>query len=153
MSERTVTHATFVIERNYAASPEPVFAAFADPAKKRRWFAEREGLVGFETDFRVGGHEVTRSRMGAQTPFPGVELTNHTVYLDIVPDERLVLGYTMALAERRFSASLATIELVAEGEGTRLIFTEQAAFFAGSDGAQTREDGWRKLLEALAQEC
>jgi len=45
MSERTVNHSTFVIERHYAAAPERVFAAFADPAKKRRWFAEVERFV------------------------------------------------------------------------------------------------------------
>lgn len=86
VSDRNVTHATFVVERNYAASPERVFTAFSNPAQKRRWFAEREGLIDFVSDFRVGGHEATRSRMGDQTPFPGVELTNQTVFLDIVPN-------------------------------------------------------------------
>jgi hypothetical protein len=37
-------------------------------------------------------------------------------------------------------------------QGTELIFTEQAAFFEGADGPQMREEGWRKLLESLAQE-
>ncbi len=40
MEQLSVTHSTFVIERSYPTSPERVFAAFADPAKKRRWFAE-----------------------------------------------------------------------------------------------------------------
>ena len=35
-----VTHATFTIRRAYPAAPERVFAAFSDPAKKRRCFAE-----------------------------------------------------------------------------------------------------------------
>jgi DNA-binding response OmpR family regulator len=46
MEERSVIHSTFVIERSYPATSERVFAAFADPTKKRRWFAE------------AGGHEV-----------------------------------------------------------------------------------------------
>ena len=32
MTERSVTHATFVIERTYDATPARVFAAWADPA-------------------------------------------------------------------------------------------------------------------------
>ena len=45
-TERSVTHSTFSIERKYTAKPERVFAAFADPAKKRRWFGEGEGRDG-----------------------------------------------------------------------------------------------------------
>lgn len=77
MSERSVNHSTFVIERSYPADRDRVFATFSDPVKKRHWFAEG---------------------------------------------------------------------------GTKLIFTEQAAFFEGGDGPQMREDGWRQLLERLSQE-
>jgi hypothetical protein len=39
VTERSVTHDTFVVERSYPASPARVFAAWADPAAKARWFA------------------------------------------------------------------------------------------------------------------
>lgn len=154
MTEQTVTHHTYVIERIFAAAPEAVFAAFANPALKRRWFAEGEGAetVAFEMDFRPGGTERTERMMGKNTPFPGVILTNDTVYQDIVPNRRLVAAYTMTLGERRISASLTTYELVPDGGGTKLIFTEQGAFFEGSDGPQMRQGGWQKLLERLANE-
>jgi uncharacterized protein YndB with AHSA1/START domain len=38
MQKPTTIHSTFVLERNYHATPERIFAAFADPAKKRRCF-------------------------------------------------------------------------------------------------------------------
>jgi uncharacterized protein YndB with AHSA1/START domain len=62
MSQRSVTHDTFVIERTYDASPARVFAAWADPAVKARWFADAGGSANaeFEFDFRVGGREVNR---------------------------------------------------------------------------------------------
>ena len=55
MTERSVTHATFAVEHSYAAPPAQVFAAFADPAIKRRWFAEGDGweVEQFEVDFRA----------------------------------------------------------------------------------------------------
>jgi uncharacterized protein YndB with AHSA1/START domain len=64
MSQRSVTHATFTIERTYDAPPRRVFKAFADPAIKRRWFAEGEGweIEEFMVVFRVGGTERSRFR-------------------------------------------------------------------------------------------
>jgi len=151
MQQTSVTHSTFVIERSYRATPERVFAAFSDPATKRRWFAEANGRQAevFESDFQVGGRERTVSLLGETTPFPGVALTNDTVFLDIVPNRRVVLAYTMSLGENRISGSLATFEFLATETGTDLVYTEQGAFYEGSDGPARREDGWRKLLDSL----
>jgi uncharacterized protein YndB with AHSA1/START domain len=158
MSPRTaVVHSSFRIERTYPAPPSRVFAAFADPAIKRRWFVADTGWSVREhsLDFRVGGGERVVSLFGGGPPGAppaGTEMGNDTTYLDIVPDERIVFAYTMAAAGRRFSASLATVELLPEGAGTRLTFTEQAAFFEGADGPALREQGWKALLDALGAE-
>ena len=152
--QRSVTHSTFVIERVYPVAPERVFAALSNPEAKRRWhsdFNSRETLE-FQSDFRVGGAEHALYRMGQSTPLPGAELLNRAVYLEIVPGERIVTAYTMALNSRIFSASLATFQLAPAEAGTLLTFTEQGAFFEGSDGPQMREAGWRKLLDAVAAE-
>jgi len=151
-AEKTATHATFVIERSFPNTPEQVFAAFADPAKKRRWFGSPNGADEFEMDFRVGGRERTRRRITEDSPVKGAVFTNDSTYQDIVPDRRIVIAYTMSMNDQRISASLITFELVAAGKGTDLIFTEQAAFFEGADGAQMRQGGWTSLLDKLAAE-
>ena len=148
MTERSVTHATFNIERTYDSPPAKVFKAFADPAIKRRWFAEGEGweIDEFVADFKVGGDERSRFRFRGDTP-----IRNDTTYHDIVPNERIIIGYTMTIGENRISASLATFEFKPAGNGTQLVFTEQGAFLDGLDNAGPREAGWRDLLEALGR--
>lgn len=149
MSERSVTHSTFVIERNYPAAPERVFAAFSDPAKKRRWFAEGDEfeIEHYALDFQVGGREEARFR-GKN----GFTFTNRTVFQDILPGRHIVFAYTMSMGDKRISSSQATVEFLGKDQGTLLVFTEQAAFFEGADGPKMRQDGWTLLLEALGKE-
>jgi hypothetical protein len=52
----------------------------------------------------------------------------------------------------RISASLATVELLPDGAGTRLIYTEQGAFLDGADRPADREAGCRALLDNLDAE-
>jgi len=149
MAERSVTHATFSLERSYDAAPARVFGAWADPGRKRRWFAEGEGwqIDEFTADFKVGGFERSRFRFKG-----GVPIRNDTTYHDIVPDERIIFAYTMTIGENRISASLATIEFRPDGgRGTKLVFTEQGAFLDGLDKVESRQGGWGELLEALGR--
>jgi len=150
MKEKSVVHGTFTIERNYPVTPQRVFAAFSDPEKKQRWFTDPDEspVDEFHMDFRVGGKELKRF----QVTKLGFICTNETIYLDIIPDSRIVFVYTMSAGDMRFSSSQATVELFASELGTLLIFTDQGAYFEGADGPQLREGGWRELLENLATE-
>jgi uncharacterized protein YndB with AHSA1/START domain len=146
MSERSAHHATFVIERTYAAPPTRVFNAWADPAAKARWFVGPDdwSSSGYELDFRVGGQERV-----AGGPPGGPVHTYEATYQDIVPDERIVSTYDMYMDKTRISVSLATLEFKPADAGTRLIYTEQAVFLDGYDIPADRERGTRDLLDNL----
>lgn len=146
MTERSVVHSTFVIERHYPAPPEKVYFALSDPAAKKCWFFDPDSPMPsrHEMDFRIGGKEVN-----AGCPSDGQTHFFNAVYQDIVPNKRIVYSYELLFGETRVSVSLATIELIAEGKGTRLILTEQGAFFDGIDSPATRQHGTGELLDAL----
>jgi uncharacterized protein YndB with AHSA1/START domain len=154
IDQPTAVHATSVIERAYPAPPERVFAAFSDPAKKRRWFAEGDThtVDAYELELRVGGSERIVSTFGPGTPIAGTTLTFESRYLDVVPDRRIVFAQTLDRGTRRISAALVTIELLRSGGGTELVCTHQGTFFEGADGPRMREGGWRTLFERLAAE-
>src|SRR5262245_18694575 len=107
MSERSVTHDTMVIERTYPVPPGRVFAAWADPAVKARWFRgpDEWAAPGYELDFRVGGRE--RNQGG---PPGGPVYTYDALYQDIVPDERIVTTDRMRMDDTLISVSVATVE-------------------------------------------
>lgn len=146
---RTVAHDTFVIERSYAAAPARVFAAFADPVTKMRWFGDPGSAMNasHKMDFRVGGHE----SMAGGTPGGGPQFSFDVDYQDIVEEERIVYTYAMTMDGRRISVSVATIEILDNDGGTRLIVTEQGVFLDGLDSNAVREQGTHELLDALGR--
>ncbi|SFD09636.1 Uncharacterized conserved protein YndB, AHSA1/START domain [Bosea sp. CRIB-10] len=153
MSERTVVHADFTIERHYPTNPARVFAAFADPVAKRRWSTchDEGGLGEYSLDFREGGFETMRG-----APAPGNVYAMRAIYHEIVPRERIVYSYEMLRDDVRLSVSLVTLEFRGEGAGTRLVFAEQAVFLDGHDDPKAREQGtgigFDRLAEELARE-
>jgi uncharacterized protein YndB with AHSA1/START domain len=147
MSQRSVVHATFAIERTYDATPARVFGAWADPAAKASWFGPSDlPHESREFDFQVGGRE----RFEVAGP-DGAAYTFDSRYADIVQEQRIVYAYDMYREQTRISVSLATIELQASGAGTKLTFTEQGVFLDGHDTPAEREHGTRALLDNLGE--
>lgn len=148
MTDRNVVHATFCIERTYPVAPARAFAAWASAEAKAQWFAGPEGFECYERsmDFRPGGAE----RLWGK--HPGGKVSDFQAhYFEVIPDARIIYGYDMFVDGRKISVSLATIEFKPNGEGTRLVMTEQGAFLDGYDDAGSREEGTRWLLEKLGQ--
>jgi uncharacterized protein YndB with AHSA1/START domain len=146
MTTRSTMHATFVIEREYPHPPAKVFAAYANPKHKAKWFVGPDDWEksDHKLDFRVGGKE----SVSGGPPGGAVHYYKGTIW-DIVENERIVVGYEMHLDKTRISVSLGTTELTPSAKGTRLIYTEQGAYLDGYDDAGARERGTQELLAQL----
>lgn len=150
MTDRSVVHSTFVIERTYDAAPARVFAAWASQDAKSQWFGSPDdNNSNYDLDFRVGGRESWRGGQGG--PTGKSTFSFDAIYQDIVENERIVYAYDMHMDDERISVSLATVEFQAAGDGTLLTFTEQGAFLDGLDEPGRREEGTGSLLNALAE--
>ncbi|HWV20356.1 MAG TPA: SRPBCC family protein [Devosia sp.] len=147
--QRSVSHATFVLERRYKASAARVYRALSEPGAKAQWFTPPEtwGKDEQTMDFRIGGVETS---IGG--PVGGPVHAFHAVYQDIVPNERIVYSYFMMLDDVRISVSVSTFELVADGDFTKLKLTEMGAYLDGfDDGGRLREEGTNVLLDKLGR--
>jgi uncharacterized protein YndB with AHSA1/START domain len=146
MTERSVTHGTFNLQRVYEVPRERVFAAFATKEGKAGWFHGGDGYAIVERafEFREGGKEILVGRWET-----GMVTRMDLIYFDIVPNERIVYTYEMRLDGTKISVSLATIEFKAQGQGTRLLLTETGAYLDGYDDAGSREHGTNALIDKL----
>jgi uncharacterized protein YndB with AHSA1/START domain len=142
MTDSSVTHATFTLERTYPASTDVVFAAWADPAAKAAWFAGPDS--DHQLDFRVGGREVNHGRHS------GAELTFESWYRDIVDWRRIVYTSTMTTDGAVTTVSITTVELSSAEGGTRFVLTEQGTFLDGREVPSRRQQGTANWLDALA---
>jgi uncharacterized protein YndB with AHSA1/START domain len=150
MTEHSVAHGSFSIDRTYAATPRRVFDAWSSQPVKNQWFGEGDDFLAstdeYTLDFSVGGLE----RLGGELP-NGRTFGYTAVYHDIVDEQRIVVSYDVRIDGRRVSVSLMTVELSAVPEGTRLVLTEQGAFLDGLDSNDQRQEGAADSLDKLGE--
>ena len=125
-----------VIERTFNAAVARVWEALTNADEMRVWYFDLKEFkpeVGFEFEFVVE-HEGNRYH----------HLCRVT---DVVLQKKI--AYTWRYKGEPGN-SLVTIELLSEGDKTRLTYTEQGVHFDGLDSVEGREEGTRGLLEQLA---
>jgi uncharacterized protein YndB with AHSA1/START domain len=141
MTERSIAHGSFTIERSYGVPPARVFRAWADPKIKAKWFGAGPSEI---FDFKEGGREFASGAIDDQRTF-----TFDVRYYDIVPDNRIVYAYEMGMNGARLSVSVATIEFRPDGKGTKMVLREDGAFLDGLDTMEQRRAGTEFLVNAL----
>lgn len=144
MTERSVAHGSFTIERTYPHPVSKVFSAWSNPAFKRQWFGSPDAAKpGSVFEFREGGREYNAERMG-ETDFV-IDVS----YRDIVPDNRIIYTYEMHMNGQRISVSVATIEFTPKDGGTRMLLREDGAFLDGLDTSAQREAGTNYFVDQI----
>lgn len=148
MTDNSTDHGTVVVERTLDAPVARVYAGFADPKVRASWGAPSDTavLIYDETDFRVGGRDV--ARCGArEDPRYRVE----TRYIDIVHERRVVWTETIHELDKRLAANITTLELVPEGQRTRLKATVQVTSFVGVGMIENTKAGHTGSLANMAR--
>jgi uncharacterized protein YndB with AHSA1/START domain len=144
---RSTQHGTIRLERRYKAAPSRVFAAWAEPAARAQWDVPGRWVIAEQSfDFREGGRE--RKRFGPQDD---PRFVADTLYIDIVPERRIVFSYSMTSRGVPISVSLTTVELTLHERGTHVLLTEQVAFLDGKDNAANREEGLASMLDKIGE--
>jgi Uncharacterized conserved protein len=146
--DRRLAHSGFTLTREYPASLDDVWRAFAEEERKREWFGDGETFdrSAWAFDFRVGGRDIDEAE------FHGGPVSRYEgVYADIVEHVRIVTTYDMWLDGVHMSTSVASFEFEPTPHGTLLTHVEHGVFFDRFHAdAPQREEGMRGLLEALA---
>ncbi|WP_429911618.1 SRPBCC domain-containing protein [Glycocaulis sp.] len=144
----TLSHDTVRFDRSYDATPEQVFAAWADSEAMSRWAVPGpDHELRYETsDFRVGGRDLARCGAKGDLRFQA-----EVLYLDIVQNERIVLAETISEDGKPMCAALVSVSLAADGKGTRQIVTCQVTEFVPGMADGYRH-GYGASLDNLAGE-
>jgi uncharacterized protein YndB with AHSA1/START domain len=143
MTKRSITHATFTLERTYPVPAQRVFAAWADPKMKARWFAGDS--TRYHLDFRPDGIERNRGDHN------GKAISWESLYREIVPDERIVYTSVLSEDDTVITASLTTVEFTPHGPNTTLVLIETGAYLDGREQPAWREEGTGDWLDSLGR--
>ncbi|HET7776206.1 MAG TPA: SRPBCC family protein [Azospira sp.] len=141
------------LSRLIHAPRDKVYRAWTEAALLQQWFTPRPWTVAqVETDVRPGGASLV-----VMCSPEGLEFPSRGVYLEVVPNRRLVFtdAYTCAWepAAKPFMTVILTFDDAAEGQETR--YTALVRHWTVAD-RETHEkmgfhEGWAKATDQLAE--
>ena len=140
-----------VLTRLIDAPPAKVFQAWTDPALIVQWFTPKPWqTVRAETDVRPGGSSLIVMRGPDGTEFP-----NRGVYLEVVPNRRLVFTDAFTHAWTPSDKPFMTGVLTFEDEGGKTRYTARVLHWSAADRESHEKmgfhEGWGKATEQLCE--
>lgn len=157
MTTQTTTQApadrTLTLSRTFDAPPSLVFKAWTDPELIRQWFVPKPwSIAKVENDVRAGG-----SNLIVMRDPDGNEYPNRGVYLEVVPNERLVFtdAYVSAWEPSGKPFMTGIITFKAEDGGRKTRYTARVAHWNAEDREAHEKmgfhEGWGKCADQLAE--
>jgi len=137
----------FIVERSLDHPLSLVWWAFTDLDAKKVWFGG-EGdwdVTDHTLDFRTGGREHWRGRPRTDAPW----MTNDTLYLDIVPNERMIHVFYMTMDGKLFTTSQQILEFSGDDARSHIKLTEQIIYVDGIDHPEERREGTEGMMTKL----
>jgi len=133
------------------APREKLYRAWTDPALIPLWFCPKPwGVSKAETDVRPGGASLIVMRGPDGQEFP-----NRGVYLEVVPNEKLVFTDAYVAAWEPSEKPFMTAILTFEDEGGKTRYTARVRHWTAEDVAQHEamgfETGWGIATDQLEE--
>jgi len=151
MSSETARH-ELVLMREIDAPREKIFRAWTDPELLKQWFCPKPwGVSHAELDVRTGGSSVI-----VMTGPNGEVVDNRGVYLEVVPNEKIVFTDAFKTAwvpsEKPFMTGIVLLEPLGDGKTK---YTAMARHWTEED-KKTHEamgfhEGWGAATDQLTE--
>ena len=140
-----------VITRLIDAPPEKVFRAWTTPELLVQWFTPKPWqTVRAEADVRPGGSSLIVMRGPDGTEFP-----NRGVYLEVIPNEKLVFTDAYTEAWKPSEKPFVTCILTFEDEGGKTRYTARVVHWTVADREAHEKmgflEGWGKATDQLCE--
>jgi len=139
-----------VLTRIINVPREKVYRAWTDPEQIKQWFAPKPWTTAVaETDVRPGGSTLIVMRSPEGQDFP-----NRGVYLEVVPNQRLVFTDAYTEAWKPSEKPFMTVILTFEDEGGKTKYTARVRHWNIADKQQHEQmgfhQGWGQCTDQLA---
>ena len=134
------------VRHRFAAAPEKVFAAFAEPRLIGRWLSPSPEitLTVLQFDFRVGG----AYRFAYHLP-DGKTVIVGGAYRSIVPPSAIVFSWVIEPPDEHAGIeSEVTVTITPDSGGTELLIRHEK--LTRADAVLRHAEGWRGAMDQLA---
>ncbi|OAI02208.1 polyketide cyclase [Methylomonas methanica] len=150
-TEQTTDSRELVLTRLIDAPAEKLYRAWTEPALLKQWFCPKPWTVASaELDVRAGGTSIIVMRSPEGQEFP-----NQGIYIDVVPNQRLVFtdAYTSAWEPSAKPFMTGIITFAPEDGKTR--YSARVLHWSTADRKTHEEmgfhEGWGKATDQLAE--